>query len=145
MIQYSLLGRTAASTCLNTSFRGLAPSPKFCLRMGTELVPETLYSNELTRLCAREDYIASVCLFVCLVEAMFILKYSDKCKRNYVLNTTLTTFMCISIDHTVHEFLICDTLINNIWVVAHWPKAFIVIDRNTIIATAVIQCNGYGQ
>jgi hypothetical protein len=29
----------------------------FCLRMGTELVPETLYSNELTRLCAREDYI----------------------------------------------------------------------------------------
>jgi hypothetical protein len=22
-----------------------------------ELVPETLYSNELTRLCAREDYI----------------------------------------------------------------------------------------
>jgi hypothetical protein len=24
--------------------------------MGTELVPET-YSNELTRLCAREDYI----------------------------------------------------------------------------------------
>jgi hypothetical protein len=30
----------------------------FCLRMGTELVPETLYSNELTRLCARENYIA---------------------------------------------------------------------------------------
>jgi hypothetical protein len=29
------------------------------LRMGTELVPETLYSNELTRLCAREDYIES--------------------------------------------------------------------------------------
>jgi hypothetical protein len=27
--------------------------------MGTELVPETLYSNELTRLCAREDYIES--------------------------------------------------------------------------------------
>jgi hypothetical protein len=25
--------------------------------MGTELVPETLYSNELARLCAREDYI----------------------------------------------------------------------------------------
>jgi hypothetical protein len=25
--------------------------------MGTELVPKTLYSNELTRLCAREDYI----------------------------------------------------------------------------------------
>jgi hypothetical protein len=25
--------------------------------MGTELVPETLYSNELTRLCARENYI----------------------------------------------------------------------------------------
>jgi hypothetical protein len=32
---------------------------QFCLRMGTELVPETLYSNELTRLCAREDYIES--------------------------------------------------------------------------------------
>ena len=30
---------------------------QFCLRMGTELVLETLYSNELTRLCAREDYI----------------------------------------------------------------------------------------
>jgi hypothetical protein len=30
---------------------------QFCLRMGTEPVPETLYSNELTRLCAREDYI----------------------------------------------------------------------------------------
>jgi hypothetical protein len=27
MIQYSLLGRTAASTRLNTTFRGLAPSP----------------------------------------------------------------------------------------------------------------------
>jgi hypothetical protein len=25
--------------------------------MGTELVPETLYSNELTWLCTREDYI----------------------------------------------------------------------------------------
>jgi hypothetical protein len=91
MIQYSLLGRTAASTRLNTTFQGLAPSPssgktdltycsslpcfstcqkntgkntgqtssmlnQFCLRMGTELVPET-YSNELTRLCAREDCI----------------------------------------------------------------------------------------
>jgi hypothetical protein len=43
MIQYSLLGRN-----------------QFCLRMGTELVPETLYSNELTRLCAREDYIELV-------------------------------------------------------------------------------------
>jgi hypothetical protein len=30
---------------------------QFCLRMRTELVPETLYLNELTRLCAREDYI----------------------------------------------------------------------------------------
>ena len=40
MIQYSFLGRT-------------------CLRMGTELGPETLYSNELTRLCAREDDIDS--------------------------------------------------------------------------------------
>jgi hypothetical protein len=98
MIQYSLLGRTAASTRLKTTFRGLAPSPssatfyrlapspssgtfyrlapspssatfyrtapspssgknQFCLRMGTELVPETLYSNELTRLSARENYI----------------------------------------------------------------------------------------
>jgi hypothetical protein len=27
--------------------------------MGTELVPEMLYSNELTRLCARENYIES--------------------------------------------------------------------------------------
>jgi hypothetical protein len=27
--------------------------------MGTELVPETLYLNELTRLCAREDCIES--------------------------------------------------------------------------------------
>jgi hypothetical protein len=30
---------------------------QFCLRIGTELVPETSYSKELTRLCAREDYI----------------------------------------------------------------------------------------
>jgi hypothetical protein len=68
MIQYSLLGRTAASIRLNTTFRGLARSPssgktdQFCLRMGTELVSETLYSNELTRLCAREDYIEYVTL-----------------------------------------------------------------------------------
>jgi hypothetical protein len=60
MIQYSLLGRTAESIRLNT-FRGLAPSPStgktdWGLRMGTDLVPETLHSNELTRLCAREDY-----------------------------------------------------------------------------------------
>ena len=41
-IQYSFLGRTAASIRLNTTF---------CLRMGTEVVPETLYSNELMRLC----------------------------------------------------------------------------------------------
>ena len=37
----------------------LVHEAQFCLRMGTELVPETLYSNELTRLCAREDYIES--------------------------------------------------------------------------------------
>jgi hypothetical protein len=42
MIQYSLLRRTAASTRLNTTFRGLH---------------ETMYSNELMRLCAWEDYI----------------------------------------------------------------------------------------
>jgi hypothetical protein len=70
MIQYSLFGRTAASTRLNTTFRGLAPSPssgktanQFCLRMGTELVPKTLYLNELTRLCARKDYI-EFCAFL---------------------------------------------------------------------------------
>jgi hypothetical protein len=61
MIQYSLLGRTAVSTRLNTTFRGLAPSPSSAktdlLRMGTELVPKTLYSIKLTRLCAQEDYI----------------------------------------------------------------------------------------
>jgi hypothetical protein len=32
---------------------------QFCLRMGTEPVPETLHLNELTRLKAREDYIES--------------------------------------------------------------------------------------
>jgi hypothetical protein len=32
---------------------------QFCLRMGMELVPETLYSNKLTLLCARENYIES--------------------------------------------------------------------------------------
>jgi hypothetical protein len=48
MIQYSLLGRSAGSTGLNTTF---------CLRMGTEPVPETLYLNQLNRLMAREDYI----------------------------------------------------------------------------------------
>jgi hypothetical protein len=108
-IQYSLLGRTAASVRLNTTFRGLAPSPssgktdltynssvpcfstcrgrenqtgfvtgqtscmlnQFCLRMGTELVPETLYSKELTRLCAREDYI-DLCMFGCAVFVVII-------------------------------------------------------------------------
>ena len=29
----------------------------FCLRMGMEPVPETLYLNKLTQLMAREDYI----------------------------------------------------------------------------------------
>jgi hypothetical protein len=63
MFQYSLLGRSAALTGLNTTFRGLTQSPssgktdQFCLRMGTELVPETLFVNELTRLIAQEDYI----------------------------------------------------------------------------------------
>jgi hypothetical protein len=32
MIQYSLLGRSAALTRLNTTFRGLAPSPSAGLR-----------------------------------------------------------------------------------------------------------------
>jgi hypothetical protein len=31
MIQYSLLGRTAASILLNTTFRGLVPSPSSVL------------------------------------------------------------------------------------------------------------------
>jgi hypothetical protein len=48
--QYSLLGHTAASIRLNTTFRGLAPSPSS---------GKMLYSNELTWLCAREDYIES--------------------------------------------------------------------------------------
>jgi hypothetical protein len=46
----------------NIVFSGAQPRQnwnQFCLRMGTELVPETLYSNELTRLCAREVYIES--------------------------------------------------------------------------------------
>jgi hypothetical protein len=61
MIQYSLLGPSAASTDLNTTFRGLAPSPssgrtdlthhmgqtsgglnQFCPRMGKEPVPENV-------------------------------------------------------------------------------------------------------
>jgi hypothetical protein len=42
-------------------------SSDFCLRMGTELVPETLYSNELTRLCARENYIGTP-IYVVTVE-----------------------------------------------------------------------------
>jgi hypothetical protein len=52
MIQYSLL-----INLIN----------QFCLRMGTELVPETLYSNELTRLCAREDYIVLLYLMLLLL------------------------------------------------------------------------------
>jgi hypothetical protein len=55
MIQYSLLGRSATLTRLNTTFRGLAR-----LRMGAEPVPETLYLNKLTWLSAREDYIEEV-------------------------------------------------------------------------------------
>jgi hypothetical protein len=45
MNQYSFLGRTAVSVRLNTTFRGLAPSPSSG--------KTDLYSNELTRLCAR--------------------------------------------------------------------------------------------
>jgi hypothetical protein len=41
------------------SLQALVSSNQFCLRMGTEPVPETLYLNELTRLFAREDYIES--------------------------------------------------------------------------------------
>ena len=72
MIQYCFVGRTATSIRLNTTFRGLALSPSsgktdlFCLKMGTDLVPEMLYSNELTRLCARENYIGAFMLFVIL-------------------------------------------------------------------------------
>jgi hypothetical protein len=40
--------------------------------MGTELVPETLYSNELKRLCAREDYTES-----CRRESFKTYKYSQ--------------------------------------------------------------------
>jgi hypothetical protein len=64
----------------DTTFRGLAPSPssgrtditqhlsvlcdaglyQFCLRMGMEPVPKTLYLlNHLMQLMAREDYIKS--------------------------------------------------------------------------------------
>jgi hypothetical protein len=78
----SLLGPSAASDdWKDTTFRGLAPSLssgrtdithhssvlctsaglyQFCLRRGTEPVPETLYLlNHLRRLMAREDYIKS--------------------------------------------------------------------------------------
>jgi hypothetical protein len=77
MIQYSLLGRTAASIRLNTTFRGLAPSPssgktdltynssvpcfstflnQFCLRMGTELDPKRCIQTNW-RGCAPEKTI----------------------------------------------------------------------------------------
>jgi hypothetical protein len=45
--------------------------------MGTELVPETLYSNELTRLCAREDYIES-CRRESFKTYMTIFDFKDK-------------------------------------------------------------------
>jgi hypothetical protein len=48
--------KTFVATWFSIVFSGL----QFCLRMGTELVPETLYWNELTRLCARENYIECV-------------------------------------------------------------------------------------
>jgi hypothetical protein len=48
--QYQVLSRRSRIKACTTN-------NQFFLRMGTELVPETLYSNELTRLCAREDYI----------------------------------------------------------------------------------------
>jgi hypothetical protein len=43
--------------------------------MGTELVPETLYSNELTRLCAREDYI----------EELYLLKPDEENRKSHDL------------------------------------------------------------
>jgi hypothetical protein len=54
MIQYSFLPRQVENTGQTSCMLN-----QFYLRMGTELVPETLYSNELTRLCARENYIES--------------------------------------------------------------------------------------
>jgi hypothetical protein len=56
--------------------------------MGTELVPETLYSNELTRLCAREDYIETLpILYISLLD--LILKADDgegQRVKNFVVN-----------------------------------------------------------
>jgi hypothetical protein len=46
--------------------------------MGTEPVPETLYLNELTRLCAREDYIES-----CRRESF----KTDKIHKSYKIQT----------------------------------------------------------
>jgi hypothetical protein len=43
MIQYSLLGRTAASIRLNTTFRGLAPSPSSLPRQVEKHGTDDLY------------------------------------------------------------------------------------------------------
>jgi hypothetical protein len=74
MIQYSFLGRTAASM--------------FCLRMGTELVPKPLYSNDLTRLCARENYIE----YMCLLPAILMAQYSKKIGYRHSMTYEQDTF-----------------------------------------------------
>jgi hypothetical protein len=57
--------------------------------MGTELVPETLYSNELTRLCAREDYIDSFFYFTLrsLLFVIVVLSY-----ERFYIHVGLLTF-----------------------------------------------------
>jgi hypothetical protein len=46
--------------------------------MGTELVPKTLYSNELTQLCAREDYIEPKIVFEIVQYGEYLMEYKEK-------------------------------------------------------------------
>jgi hypothetical protein len=82
MAQYSFLGRTAASIRLNRF--------QFCLRMGTELVPETLYSNELPRLCARENYIVAAKVLKLIVEWLLAVA---KCHADASVTVFYTSIM----------------------------------------------------
>jgi hypothetical protein len=66
MIQDSLLGRTAASTLLNTTFRGLAPSPS----SGKRCAPEKTILNHVAAKVLKQKIFAIIpsrifCLAVC--------------------------------------------------------------------------------
>jgi hypothetical protein len=84
---------------------------QFCLRMGTEPVPETLYLNESTRLIAQEDYIES-----CRRESFKT--YTQSLRFPFLLNFTeyvweFPLFLLSSLWVTVTQFCVKATKYDN--------------------------------